>query len=156
VFSPALHNADAEIHYTIYQNYLDTNSYTNLTHTPINTHAHLYTWPGTNPSLQPIVLMAHEDVVPVNPGTLGQWTHPPFEGVVDDEWVWGRGAADCKNQVSTTFGLFSSLDLPMKANQTAFFPFFALCLVSRLDSSWGSCPPWTSSSKKGSNPNVPS
>ena len=52
--------------------------------------------------------MAHEDVVPVNPGTLSQWTHPPFEGIVDDEWVWGRGAADCKNQVSTSSGLFSS------------------------------------------------
>ena len=74
-------------------------SYDHLTHTPINTHAHLYTWPGTNETLQPIVLMAHEDVVPVNPGTLGQWTHPPFDGFVDDEWVWGRGAADCKNQV---------------------------------------------------------
>jgi Gly-Xaa carboxypeptidase len=48
--------------------------------------------------------MAHEDVVPVNPGTLSQWTHPPFEGVVDDEWVWGRGAADCKNQVSIVSG----------------------------------------------------
>lgn len=45
--------------------------------------------------------MAHEDVVPVNPGTLNQWTYPPFEGVVDGEWVWGRGAADCKNQVGT-------------------------------------------------------
>lgn len=104
MFSPALHNADAVIHYTIYQTSLDINSYTNLTHTPINTHAHLYTWTGTNPSLQPIVLMAHEDVVPVNPGTLGQWTHPPFEGIVDDEWVWGRGAADCKNQVSIVSG----------------------------------------------------
>ncbi|KAH8085208.1 putative Gly-X carboxypeptidase [Filobasidium floriforme] len=81
--------------------------YDTLTHTHVNTHAHLYTWTGTNPSLQPIVLMAHEDVVPVNPGTLGQWTHPPFEGVVDDEWVWGRGAADCKNQL---MGIMSALD----------------------------------------------
>lgn len=43
--------------------------------------------------------MAHEDVVPVNPSTLDQWTHPPFSGKIADGFVWGRGAADCKNQL---------------------------------------------------------
>lgn len=29
----------------------------------------LYKWPGTNPTLAPVVLMGHQDVVPVVPGT---------------------------------------------------------------------------------------
>ena len=46
--------------------------------------------------------MAHQDVVPVNPSTESEWDQAPFGGVIDKEggWVWGRGAADCKNQVS--------------------------------------------------------
>jgi hypothetical protein len=49
--------------------------------------------------------MAHQDVVPVNPSTLNQWTHNPFDGVIEDGWVWGRGAADCKNQVCLFSGV---------------------------------------------------
>ncbi|GHJ89068.1 hypothetical protein NliqN6_5470 [Naganishia liquefaciens] len=73
--------------------------YETLDHEMVNTHGHLFTWAGTNKALQPIILMAHEDVVPVLPATLDKWTYPPFEGKVDDKWVWGRGAADCKNQL---------------------------------------------------------
>ena len=40
----------------------------------------LYTWPGTDSVLQPIVLCGHLDVVPVEPGTETAWTHPPFGG----------------------------------------------------------------------------
>ncbi len=61
----------------------------------------LYTWPGSDPSLSPLVLMGHLDVVPVDPGTEGEWTHPPFEGVVSDGFVWGRGALDDKVSVVT-------------------------------------------------------
>ena len=57
----------------------------------------LYTWPGEDPSLQPVALLAHMDVVPVQATTLGQWTHPPFAGVVADGAVWGRGAIDMKS-----------------------------------------------------------
>ncbi len=56
----------------------------------------LYTWPGGDPTLAPIVLMAHQDVVPINDATLDDWTHPPFDGVVADGIVWGRGALDDK------------------------------------------------------------
>ncbi len=56
----------------------------------------LYTWEGTDPSLPPVVLMAHQDVVPVIPGTEGAWTHPPFSGAVADGSVWGRGSMDDK------------------------------------------------------------
>lgn len=41
----------------------------------------------------PLLLHAHSDVVPV---TGQRWTHPPFEGVLADGEVWGRGAIDMK------------------------------------------------------------
>jgi len=59
----------------------------------------LYRWTGTDPSLNPIVLMAHQDVVPVEPGTEGNWTQPPFSGRIADGYVWGRGAMDDKGSL---------------------------------------------------------
>lgn len=65
----------------------------------INTHGLLYTWAGTDSSLKPNLLMAHQDVVPVPDSTVKQWTYPPFSGHYDGKFVWGRGASDCKNQL---------------------------------------------------------
>jgi carboxypeptidase PM20D1 len=56
----------------------------------------LYTWPGTDPELQPVLLMAHIDVVPIEPGTEEQWEHPPFDGIVSGGFLWGRGTFDDK------------------------------------------------------------
>jgi carboxypeptidase PM20D1 len=56
----------------------------------------LMTWEGTDPGAAPILLGAHQDVVPVEEETLGAWTHPPFSGAVADGQVWGRGALDMK------------------------------------------------------------
>ncbi|WP_448213812.1 M20 family peptidase [Colwellia sp. MEBiC06753] len=59
----------------------------------------LYTWQGSDPSLAPVVLMAHQDVVPIVPETRDQWTHDPFGGVIKDGYIWGRGAIDDKVMV---------------------------------------------------------
>ena len=59
----------------------------------------LYTWEGSEPDLEPVVLMGHQDVVPVIPGTEQDWTHPPFGGVVADGFIWGRGTMDDKISV---------------------------------------------------------
>lgn len=59
----------------------------------------LYTWPGSDASLDPIILMAHQDVVPVNAGTLEDWTGPPFAGQIIDGVVYGRGALDDKGSL---------------------------------------------------------
>jgi carboxypeptidase PM20D1 len=59
----------------------------------------LYTWRGSDPSLAPILLMAHQDVVPVAPGTERDWKHAPFSGDVAEGYVWGRGAWDDKSNL---------------------------------------------------------
>jgi carboxypeptidase PM20D1 len=66
---------------------------------PVGRHSVLYTWKGTDASLKPALLMGHLDVVPVEPGTEGAWTRPPFSGDVADGYVWGRGALDDKGSV---------------------------------------------------------
>lgn len=59
----------------------------------------VYTWKGSDPSLAPIVLMAHQDVVPVAPNTERDWQAEPFAGTVRDGFVWGRGAWDDKGNL---------------------------------------------------------
>ena len=56
----------------------------------------LYTWPGSDAAAKPILLMAHQDVVPIAPGTEKDWKADPFAGEVKDGFVWGRGAWDDK------------------------------------------------------------
>jgi carboxypeptidase PM20D1 len=59
----------------------------------------LYTWQGSDPSAKPVALMAHHDVVTIAPGTESNWQVPPFDGVVKDGYVWGRGAWDDKGNL---------------------------------------------------------
>src|SRR5262245_14010990 len=65
----------------------------------INGYSLLYTWAGSRPELEPVLLMAHQDVVSADPATLSEWTHPPFEGCIADGLIWGRGTLDIKNQL---------------------------------------------------------
>lgn len=54
----------------------------------------VYEWAGADSSLQPIVLMAHQDVVPAQPA---HWRYPPFSGAIAEGAIWGRGALDDKS-----------------------------------------------------------
>ncbi len=63
----------------------------------VNTYGLLFTWQGSDESLKPILLTAHQDTVPVDKNVYGQWKYPPFDGYYDGEFLWGRGSADCKN-----------------------------------------------------------
>ena len=56
----------------------------------------LYRWKGTHPSIPPILLMSHIDVVPTESGTEGAWIYPPFSRSIADGCIWGRGALDVK------------------------------------------------------------
>lgn len=88
-----------------------------IKHEFVNTHGHLFTWQGSNPELQPIVLMAHIDTVPVLPATRDLWTFPPFEGTISvnatedtpGTWIWGRGSSDCKNSLLGIYGAVERL-----------------------------------------------
>src|SRR3989441_1548763 len=65
----------------------------------VNGYGLLYEWTGADPNLPPIVLLAHQDVVPVEPGTESRWTEPAFEGRIAGGYVWGRGALDDKGSL---------------------------------------------------------
>jgi len=80
------------------------------------THALVFEWLGSDPSLQPILLTGHQgthtcqfplcstprasiDVVPVLNATRDLWTHDPYGGEYDPstDLIWGRGASDDKS-----------------------------------------------------------
>lgn len=59
----------------------------------------LFTWQGSDPSLQPIILMAHQDTVPIEEDSRARWHHDPFSGEIADGTIWGRGALDDKSSL---------------------------------------------------------
>ncbi len=65
----------------------------------INENSLLYTWKGSNKDKLPVLLLAHQDVVPVEPGTEGDWQYPPFSGRVAGGYIWGRGSWDNKGNL---------------------------------------------------------
>ncbi|MCC5926404.1 MAG: M20 family peptidase [Bacteroidetes bacterium] len=60
----------------------------------VNSYSLLYTWQGNDDQLKPVMFTSHLDVVPVEPGTEGDWEYPPFSGKITDSHVYGRGTMD--------------------------------------------------------------
>jgi len=75
----------------------------------VSEHAMLFHWRAPAPTWAPMILAAHVDVVPVEPGTEESWTQPPFAGNVADGHVWGRGALDDKLGVIGVLSAVESL-----------------------------------------------
>jgi carboxypeptidase PM20D1 len=92
--------------------------YATLTVEHVNEYSLLFTWKGVEEGLKPIMLTAHLDVVPAadppnardasgptaqgarGDGKAGSiWAYPPFEGRIDDTFIWGRGSLDDKVSV---------------------------------------------------------
>jgi len=80
--------------------------------TKVNTYALWYEWKGSDVSLKPLLLAAHQDVVPVHPDTVDQWTHPPYSGFFDGENIWGRGTSDDKGGL---IGILSTIESLLEA-----------------------------------------
>ena len=65
---------------------------------PVDDTAYLIaTWPGSDPTLGPVVLSAHMDVVEAKPA---DWERDPFTPVVENGYLYGRGASDTKFEAS--------------------------------------------------------
>jgi len=65
---------------------------------PVDDTAYLIaTWPGSDPSLAPIVLSAHMDVVEAR---REDWERDPFTPVIENGYLYGRGASDTKFEAS--------------------------------------------------------
>ena len=91
----------------------------------------LYSWQGADPSPKPIILMAHQDVVPVAPETLNLWQAEPFSGAIRDGAVWGRGSIDDKGS------LISLMEAGEALAKSGFKPKRTILIVSGQDEEAG-------------------
>ncbi len=65
----------------------------------INQSSLLLHWKGKDTGMKPVIFYAHLDVVPVDTN----WSFDPFEGKVDKDFIYGRGAVDDKGAVIAIF-----------------------------------------------------
>lgn len=63
----------------------------------------LYRWEGKDKTVNPVIFMAHQDVVPIEEETTHLWTANPFGGDRRDDFIWGRGTVDNKNNLVAIF-----------------------------------------------------
>ena len=110
-----------------FRNYLETtypNFHGQLQREIIKDFTLLFTWKGKNPDLKPIVLMAHQDVVPIELGTESLWSVDPFAGEVKDDFIWGRGTTDDKiNLISILEAAEKLLATNFQPERTIYFSF---------------------------------
>jgi carboxypeptidase PM20D1 len=90
----------------------------------INDYGLLYTWKGSDSSKKPILLLAHQDVVPASDEG---WKYPPFSGAIADGYIWGRGTLDDK---STLLSMLEAIDYLI---QQGYQPSRTVCLASGFD-----------------------
>ncbi|KZV66012.1 carboxypeptidase S [Peniophora sp. CONT] len=95
--------------------------------TKVNTWGLVYEWKGTDANSKPLLLTAHQDVVPVEQGTVDQWGHPPFSGHFDGESIWGRGSSDDKSGV---IGIMTTIETLLSKN---FLPTRTVVLAFGFD-----------------------
>lgn len=87
-----------------------------LTKETVANYSLLYRWQGSDEALKPAILMAHQDVVPIEEGTEDMWSVDPFAGEVKNDTIWGRGTVDDK------INLISILEAAEKLLQNGFQP----------------------------------
>jgi len=82
----------------------------------INDYSLLYTWKGSDSSSKPLILMSHQDVVPVDEPTINDWEAHPFEGKITNDYILGRGTLDDKGS------LIGVLEAVEKLLEESFMP----------------------------------
>jgi carboxypeptidase PM20D1 len=96
----------------------------NLILEKISEYSLLYTWKGADKDKKSIILMSHQDVVPVDQPTLADWEAGPFEGKITDTDIIGRGTLDDKGSL---MALLESVELLLKESfvpaQTIYLAF---------------------------------
>ncbi len=107
-------------------------TFAHLDRTFISEYSVVLRWQGQQESLAPVLFDAHYDVVPVEvvtlsdwqPTPLSGWKYPPFEGRIEDGYIWGRGTLDDKSAVIAYFEAIESMLLKgFKPDRTLYFAF---------------------------------
>ena len=74
---------------------------------PVDDTAYLIgTWRGSDPKLKPLVISGHMDVVEAKPS---DWQRDPFTPVVENGYLFGRGASDMKLDGTTAIAALVDL-----------------------------------------------
>nr|XP_056700810.1 N-fatty-acyl-amino acid synthase/hydrolase PM20D1 [Euleptes europaea] len=90
-----------------------------IQHEVIGEYSHLFTIQGSDPQLQPYMLLAHIDVVPASPP--GWDVDDPFSAEERDGFIYGRGTLDNKNSV---MGILQALEFLLRRNYRPRRSFF--------------------------------
>ncbi|KAI3332681.1 peptidase family M20/M25/M40 [Ustulina deusta] len=98
-----------EVFYTLQETLesLYPNVHRRMDRETVNSLGLVYTIKGADSSLKPMMLAAHQDVVPV--ADASTWSYPPFSGYFDGQWLWGRGASDDKNSLTALMSALETL-----------------------------------------------
>ncbi|PQZ92176.1 acetylornithine deacetylase [Arthrobacter sp. MYb227] len=84
----------------------------------------LWHWKGQSDA-KPLVLMAHQDVVPVE--SEADWEFAPFEGIIANGWIHGRGVLDDKGDLTCILQAAEELaQIDFTPRQDVYF-FFGDC-----------------------------
>ena len=77
----------------------------------VNKYSLVLHWKGKNSSVKSIILMAHQDVVPVEEATLNKWDVAPFSGGIKNDFIYGRGVIDDKGSM---MAILESVEILLK------------------------------------------
>ncbi len=89
--------------------------FSKMTLEKVNDFGLILHWKGKSATAKPIILMAHQDVVPVEKATLDKWDAEPFSGKIKNGFIYGRGTIDDKGSL---ISILESTELLLKQDFT--------------------------------------